>query len=83
MGGGTVAGFLKGGLDAERTVRLEFDGTPAEGFNPLHDAQRFWAEIFHGVIIGGLGRLLPLRHEQIHQAQAHGLQLRLREAMLC
>jgi hypothetical protein len=43
MGGGTVAGFLEGGLDAERTVRLEFDGTPAEGFNPLHDAQRLWA----------------------------------------
>lgn len=41
--GGTVAGFLEGGLDAERTVRLKFDGTPAEGFNPLHDAQRLWA----------------------------------------
>lgn len=52
MGGGTVAGFLEGGLNGQRTVGLEFDGSPAEGFNPLHDAQRFRAEIFHWVIIG-------------------------------
>lgn len=51
MGGGTVAGFLERGLNGQRTVGLEFDGTPAEGFNPLHNAQCFWAEIFLGVII--------------------------------
>jgi hypothetical protein len=51
MSGSTVAGFLESGLNGQRTVWLEFDGTPAEGFNPLHDAQCFRAEIFHGVIM--------------------------------
>jgi hypothetical protein len=43
MSGGTVTGFLESGLNGQRTVGLEFDGTPAEGFNPLHDAQCFRA----------------------------------------
>ena len=64
VGGRAMAGLLQRGLDRQGVVRPELDRAPAQGFDPLHDAQGLRAKVFHG------GRL----SRQLRQAQAHGFE---------